>query len=214
MQVGQALGLPPVLPAGCMPQPRPAARLPGQACLLCPQRPHARPWPESVLVVCQLPAPLSSLPARPRWAPSECVLRNATPALPAGALPSPTLAGRDGRPSECVLYYAKRDVPHLLNVIRMGKKSKAAFQREVELVDQVGNILLFNTNRIHFLFDRLLRMGGRAGGVPASLLPLVGLELPPPTLQPSGTRLPPPPRPRALRCARTVKTASAAATPS
>lgn len=37
-----------------------------------------------------------------------------------------------------MLYYAKRDVPHLLNVIRMGKKSKAAFQREVELVDQVG----------------------------------------------------------------------------
>jgi len=29
-------------------------------------------------------------------------------------------------------------VPHILNVIRMGKKSKAAFQREVELVDQVG----------------------------------------------------------------------------
>lgn len=28
-------------------------------------------------------------------------------------------------------------MPHLLNVIRMGKKSKAAFQREVELVDQV-----------------------------------------------------------------------------
>ncbi len=46
--------------------------------------------------------------------------------------------GRDGRPSECILYYAKRDVPHILNVIRMGKKSKAAFQREVELVDQVG----------------------------------------------------------------------------
>ncbi|KAI7836066.1 hypothetical protein COHA_010035 [Chlorella ohadii] len=46
-------------------------------------------------------------------------------------------AGRDGRPSECILYYAKRDVPHILNVIRMGKKSKAAFQREVELVDQM-----------------------------------------------------------------------------
>ncbi|PRW57979.1 ATP-dependent DNA helicase Q-like 1 isoform A [Chlorella sorokiniana] len=46
-------------------------------------------------------------------------------------------AGRDGLPSECLLYYAKRDVPHLLNVIRMGKKSKAAFQREVELVDQM-----------------------------------------------------------------------------
>jgi len=42
-------------------------------------------------------------------------------------------AGRDGQPAECVLFYGKRDVPRLMNLMRRGKKKKAgsSFIREV-----------------------------------------------------------------------------------
>ena len=48
-------------------------------------------------------------------------------------------AGRDGAPSECILYWAKRDVPRIINLLRNGaRRNKAAFKREVELLDEVG----------------------------------------------------------------------------
>jgi len=43
-------------------------------------------------------------------------------------------AGRDGQPAECILFYGKRDVPRLMNLMRRGKKKKgtgSSFQREV-----------------------------------------------------------------------------------
>ena len=47
--------------------------------------------------------------------------------------------GRDGLPSECLLYFSKRDVPRILQLLHYGarRSGKAAFQREVELLNQV-----------------------------------------------------------------------------
>lgn len=48
--------------------------------------------------------------------------------------PTPRLpAGRDGLPSECILYYARRDVPRIIQMLR-GKQ----FRRGMELLDEVG----------------------------------------------------------------------------
>lgn len=53
--------------------------------------------------------------------------------------PAPLAApGRDGAPSECILYFAKRDVPRILNLLHRGKRSREQFQRELALVNQVG----------------------------------------------------------------------------
>ena len=54
-------------------------------------------------------------------------------------------AGRDGKPSECILYYAKRDVPRILQLLHMGARrgkgkgggGKEQFARELELLKQV-----------------------------------------------------------------------------
>ena len=58
--------------------------------------------------------------------------------LPCPPVLSP--AGRDGLPSECLLYFSKRDVPRILQLLHYGarRSGKAAFQREVELLNQVG----------------------------------------------------------------------------
>ncbi|KAL6785285.1 RECQ1 [Auxenochlorella protothecoides x Auxenochlorella symbiontica] len=46
-------------------------------------------------------------------------------------------AGRDGLPCECVLYYARKDVPRIVQLLHHGKRSKAQFQREMELLSQM-----------------------------------------------------------------------------
>ncbi|KAK9817076.1 hypothetical protein WJX72_009158 [[Myrmecia] bisecta] len=48
-------------------------------------------------------------------------------------------AGRDGLPAECVLFYAKRDVPRLITLLRgVGKrKSKKSFDTGMELLNQM-----------------------------------------------------------------------------
>ena len=69
--------------------------------------------------------------------PCSCLAHLSThPCLP--ALPHP--AGRDGLPSECLLYFSTRDVPRILQLLHYGarRSGKAAFQREVELLNQVG----------------------------------------------------------------------------
>ena len=42
-------------------------------------------------------------------------------------------AGRDGKPAECVLYYARQDVPRLLRLVQKGRKRKSggSCQREI-----------------------------------------------------------------------------------
>jgi hypothetical protein len=58
--------------------------------------------------------------------------------LPCPASPA-SHVGRDGLPSECLLYFSKRDVPRILQLLHYGarRSGKAAFQREVELLIQV-----------------------------------------------------------------------------
>ncbi|KAI3425882.1 hypothetical protein D9Q98_007855 [Chlorella vulgaris] len=47
-------------------------------------------------------------------------------------------AGRDGAPAECVLYYAKRDVPRIVQLLHLGaRRNKSQFQRELDLLKQV-----------------------------------------------------------------------------
>lgn len=46
-------------------------------------------------------------------------------------------AGRDGLPCDCVVYYAKKDVPRLVQLLNHGKRSKTQFQREMQLLNQV-----------------------------------------------------------------------------
>ena len=51
-------------------------------------------------------------------------------------------AGRDGRPSECVLMFAPRDVPRLIQLIRgRGRKSSAKFIRGFDLLKQAQLML-------------------------------------------------------------------------
>lgn len=77
----------------------------------------------------------------------ECILLGVEPLLnrcrgsqrPRPCLPrTGTAPGRDAAPSECLLYYAKRDVPRILQLLHHGKRSKDQFQREVALVKQVA----------------------------------------------------------------------------
>ncbi len=50
-------------------------------------------------------------------------------------------AGRDGRPSECMLFFAKRDVPRIINLLQMGsRRNKAQFKRDMELLNEVGEV--------------------------------------------------------------------------
>lgn len=49
-------------------------------------------------------------------------------------------AGRDGLPSDCILYYAARDIPRIHQMLRRGSKGRtkqARFQKGMELLDQV-----------------------------------------------------------------------------
>ncbi|EFN55525.1 hypothetical protein CHLNCDRAFT_133956 [Chlorella variabilis] len=47
-------------------------------------------------------------------------------------------AGRDGGPAECLLYYAKRDVPRIVQLLHKGaKRAKQSFQRELDLLKQM-----------------------------------------------------------------------------
>jgi bloom syndrome protein len=47
-------------------------------------------------------------------------------------------AGRDGRPSECILLFAKRDIPRIVRMLRRGRgSSKAKFEKGVALLNQV-----------------------------------------------------------------------------
>ncbi|KAA6428957.1 MAG: ATP-dependent DNA helicase Q-like 1-like, partial [Trebouxia sp. A1-2] len=49
-------------------------------------------------------------------------------------------AGRDGLPSECILYYAARDIPRIHQMLRRGSRGRtkqARFQKGMELLDQV-----------------------------------------------------------------------------
>ncbi len=47
-------------------------------------------------------------------------------------------AGRDGKPSECTLLFAKRDIPRIVRMLRMGRgRSKAKFDKGFALLDQV-----------------------------------------------------------------------------
>lgn len=49
-------------------------------------------------------------------------------------------AGRDGQPSDCILYYAARDIPKIHQLLRRGSKGRAKqarFQKGMELLDQV-----------------------------------------------------------------------------
>lgn len=96
------------------------------ACLPCPiSADHIAP--------AQTPAfPTHDTAGRDGQPPSACSAR-----LPRPAFLSNT-AGRDGQPSQCLLYYAKRDVPRILNLLHMGKRGKAQFQRELALLKQVG----------------------------------------------------------------------------
>lgn len=49
-------------------------------------------------------------------------------------------AGRDGAPSECVLYYSRRDVPRIVQLLHHGKRGKEQFQREVDLLAKVAGL--------------------------------------------------------------------------
>jgi RecQ family ATP-dependent DNA helicase len=44
--------------------------------------------------------------------------------------------GRDGAPGECILFYGKRDVPRILNLLRRGKRT-ANFQSQLALLNSV-----------------------------------------------------------------------------
>ena len=49
-------------------------------------------------------------------------------------------AGRDGKPSDCILYYATRDIPGIHRVLRMGARGrtkKENFKKGVAALDQV-----------------------------------------------------------------------------
>ena len=49
-------------------------------------------------------------------------------------------AGRDGKPSDCILYYAARDIPRIHQMLRRGSRGRAKqarFQKGMELLDQV-----------------------------------------------------------------------------
>lgn len=44
-------------------------------------------------------------------------------------------AGRDGLPSECILYYAPRDVPRIINLLHAGsRKKRGGFEREMDML--------------------------------------------------------------------------------
>ncbi|GAB4821155.1 hypothetical protein N2152v2_008201 [Parachlorella kessleri] len=47
-------------------------------------------------------------------------------------------AGRDGQPSECILYFARRDVPRIINLLNMGaRKNRAQFKRDMDLLNEM-----------------------------------------------------------------------------
>lgn len=53
-------------------------------------------------------------------------------------------AGRDGKPSECVLLFAKRDIPRIVRMLRTGRgKSKAKFDKGFALLNQVALVPAF-----------------------------------------------------------------------
>jgi RecQ family ATP-dependent DNA helicase len=44
-------------------------------------------------------------------------------------------AGRDGLPSECILYYAPRDVPRIINLLHAGsRKKRGGFEKEMDML--------------------------------------------------------------------------------
>ncbi len=47
-------------------------------------------------------------------------------------------AGRDGLPSECILYHAPRDIPRIMQLMRMGKGGRSKqFKQGIELLNKV-----------------------------------------------------------------------------
>lgn len=49
-------------------------------------------------------------------------------------------AGRDGKPSDCIIYYAPRDCPRIIMMLRKGgggRASKGSFQKGMALLTEV-----------------------------------------------------------------------------
>lgn len=49
-------------------------------------------------------------------------------------------AGRDGKASDCILYYAARDIPRMIQLLRRGARGaakKGQFQKGMDLLNQV-----------------------------------------------------------------------------
>ncbi len=51
-------------------------------------------------------------------------------------------AGRDGKPSDCILLYAASDIPRLVRLLRSGRgRSKAKFNKGMELLNKARHRL-------------------------------------------------------------------------